>query len=434
MNSAADVWAMVLKIMTQNLEVNEITVNTWFSDASAISFDNNKLVIVTPSLFKKERILSLYKNKILEALKLLFSVDIELDVYAENEISSEPVKKVVDDSDFSFEHFIVGNSNQFAHAAAQAVAENPANSGYNPLTIYSGPGLGKTHLINAIASTTKIKYPDINVVCINSEIFINEFIECVRNGEINSFQTKYRNADVLLVDDIQFIAGKERTQEEFFHTFNALYDAGKQIVLTSDRPPKEIATLEERLRSRFEAGLIIDINPPDYETRMAIISLKATRLGLNLPEHLKSLIANKITSNVRQLEGVVKKILAQRDLVSAPINEETVNSAIESVFKENPGLNPTMEMVVQEVSKFYQIEVEEIMGKSHVKEIVNARQISIYLIKEIIKDSSYPSIGKFFRIHHSSAMHSYNKVKADCGKKEEFKNQLKDIKSNIIGS
>ncbi|MBR5478641.1 MAG: chromosomal replication initiator protein DnaA [Clostridia bacterium] len=433
MNSAADIWAMVLKIMTDNLNVNEITINTWFKDTSAISFDNNKLVIVTPVKYIKERILSMYKDKILEALKLLFSMDIDFDVYAENEISSEPVKKVVTDSDFSFEDFVIGNSNQFACAAAKAVAENPANA-YNPLTIYSGPGLGKTHLINAIASTIKATNPDTNVVCINSEIFINEFIECVRDGEIKSFQNKYRNADVLLVDDIQFIAGKERTQEEFFYTFNALYDAGKQIVLTSDRPPKEIATLEERLRSRFEAGLIIDINPPDYETRMAIISLKATRLGLDLSEDLRSLIANKITSNVRQLEGVAKKILAQRDLVNAPINEETVNNAIESVFQENPGLNPTMEMVVAEVSKFYQIEVEQIMSKSRVKEIVNARHVSIYLIKKIIKNSSYPSIGKFFNCDHSSAMHSYNKVKNECAKNEEFKNQLKDIKSNIIGS
>ena len=433
MNSAADIWAMVLKIMTDNLNVNEITINTWFKDTSAISFDNNKLVIVTPVKYIKERILSMYKDKILEALKLLFSMDIDFDVYAENEISSEPVKKVVTDSDFSFEDFVIGNSNQFACAAAKAVAENPANA-YNPLTIYSGPGLGKTHLINAIASTIKATNPDANVVCINSEIFINEFIECVRDGEIKSFQNKYRNADVLLVDDIQFIAGKERTQEEFFYTFNALYDAGKQIVLTSDRPPKEIATLEERLRSRFEAGLIIDINPPDYETRMAIISLKATRLGLDLSEDLRSLIANKITSNVRQLEGVAKKILAQRDLVNAPINEETVNNAIESVFQENPGLNPTMEMVVAEVSKFYQIEVEQIMSKSRVKEIVNARHVSIYLIKKIIKNSSYPSIGKFFNCDHSSAMHSYNKVKNECAKNEEFKNQLKDIKSNIIGS
>lgn len=432
MNSAADVWAKILSIMSEQMNMSETTISTWFDDANAVSLTSEKLVLATSAKWKKNMILVLYKDKILEALKILFSVDMGLEVYAEDEISSEPSKKVVDTDEFSFERFIVGDSNEFAHAAAKAAAESPA-AVYNPLLIYGGPGLGKTHLLNAIAGTTKKNNPNANVVYVNAELFTNELIECISNGDVSSFRNKYRNSDLLLVDDIQFIAGKERTQEEFFHTFNALYDAKKQIVLTSDRLPKEMSTLEERLRTRFEAGLMADIQPPDYETRMAIISLKANRLGLNLPQELKELIANSITSNVRQLEGTVKKILAYRDLLSVEITKETVEKAISDMFMENPGLNPTPDMIISEVSKFYQVEEDEIKGKNRSKNIVLARQISMYLIR-IMLNASFPDVAAIFDCDHTTVMHSYNKISDQCKQNEEFKKNIKDIKNNITGA
>lgn len=432
MNSAADVWAKILSIMSEQMNMSETTISTWFDDANAVSLTSEKLVLATSAKWKKNMILGLYKDKILEALKILFSVDMGLEVYAEDEISSEPSKKVVDTDEFSFERFIVGDSNEFAHAAAKAAAESPA-AVYNPLLIYGGPGLGKTHLLNAIAGTTKKNNPNANVVYVNAELFTNELIECISNGDVSSFRNKYRNSDLLLVDDIQFIAGKERTQEEFFHTFNALYDAKKQIVLTSDRLPKEMSTLEERLRTRFEAGLMADIQPPDYETRMAIISLKANRLGLNLPQELKELIANSITSNVRQLEGTVKKILAYRDLLSVEITKETVEKAISDMFMENPGLNPTPDMIISEVSKFYQVEEDEIKGKNRSKNIVLARQISMYLIR-IMLNASFPDVAAIFDCDHTTVMHSYNKISDQCKQNEEFKKNIKDIKNNITGA
>jgi len=433
MNSAAELWAKVLTIMSEELGMSATTISTWFDDANAVSLTGDKLVLVTPAKFKKNMILNLYQDKILEALKILFSVDMKFDIYAEEEISSDPIKKNMDQSeDYSFERFIVGDSNQLAHAAAKATAESPA-AVYNPLLIYGGPGLGKTHLLNAIAGTTKKNNPNANVVYVNAELFTNELIECISNGDVSAFRNKYRNSDLLLVDDIQFIAGKERTQEEFFHTFNALYDAKKQIVLTSDRLPKEMATLEERLQSRFESGLMVDIQPPDYETRMAIISLKANRLGLNLSQELKSLIANSITANVRQLEGTVKKILAYRDLLSVEITKETVEKAISDMFMENPGLNPTPEMVVSEVSKFYQIEEDEIKGKNRSKNIVLARQVAMYLIRKML-NASFPDIAAVFDCDHTTVMHSYNKISEQCSQNEEFKKTIRDIKNNITGS
>ena len=434
MNSAADVWAKVLLILENDIGMSTTTINTWFNDINAVSLSSDKLVLVTPEKFKKGFILDTYSDKIHEALKLLFSVDIKFDLYAEEEISSDRIEKApsVSEDEYSFERFVVGDSNKFAHAAAKAVANSPA-SVYNPLLIYGGSGLGKTHLLNAISGTIHKNDPNANVVYVNGEIFTNELIESIQNGTISNFRNKYRNSDLLLVDDIQFIAGKERTQEEFFHTFNALYDANKQIVLTSDRLPMEMTTLEERLRTRFEWGLMADIQPPDYETRMAIISLKATRLGLNIPQELKSLIANSVTSNVRQIEGTVKKILAYRDLLSTEITQETVERAISDMFMENPGLNPTPEIIVSEVSKFYQIPESEIIGKNRSKETVLPRQVSMYLIRDLVK-TSFPDIGKFFGRDHTTVMHSVNKIEEQIKKNDDFKNKIRDIKNNIIGS
>ncbi len=434
MNSAADVWAKVLDLLEDELGLSSVTISTWFNDTTAVSLNGDTLIVMTPVWFKKETILNNYAGKICEALKLLFSIDMKFEIYTEDEISTDKITNLAPqtDEDFSFEHFVVGDSNKLAHAAAKAVANSPASI-YNPLLIYGGSGLGKTHLLNAIADNIRKNHPDFNIVYVNSENFTNELIESIQNGTVSNFRNKYRNSDLLLVDDVQFIAGKERTQEEFFHTFNALHEAKKQIVLASDRLPSEMTTLEDRLRTRFESGLMTDVQAPDYETRMAIISLKASRLGLNIPQELKSLIANTITSNVRQIEGTVKKILAYRDLLSTEITKETVERAMLDMYMENPGMNPTPEIVVTEVSRYFNISEEEITGKNRSKETVYPRQIAMYLIRELVK-TSYPDIGKFFGRDHTTVMHSVNKIEVQIKTNDTVKNQIRDIKNNITGS
>lgn len=433
MNSAADVWAKVLSLLEEELGLSSVTISTWFNDTTAVSLNGDKLIVVTPVWFKKETILNNYSDKIREALKLLFSIDMDFSIYTEDEISSERIltPPPQTDDDFSFEHFVVGDSNKMAHAAAKAVANSPASI-YNPLLIYGGSGLGKTHLLNAIAGTIRKNHPDFNIVYVSSENFTNELIESIQNGTVSNFRNKYRNSDLLLVDDVQFIAGKERTQEEFFHTFNALYEAKKQIVLASDRLPSEMTTLEDRLRTRFESGLMVDVQSPDYETRMAIISLKASRINLNLSQEAKSLIATQVTSNVRQLEGTVKKISAYRDLLSTEITIDVIEQAIEEMKKDNPGMNPTPELIISEVSKYFDIPEDEIIGKNRSKETVFPRQVAMYLIREIIKQS-YPDIGKIFDRDHTTVMHSYNKIDEQIKHNDEIKIQIRDIKNNILG-
>ncbi|MEG2570909.1 MAG: chromosomal replication initiator protein DnaA, partial [Clostridia bacterium] len=323
--------------------------------------------------------------------------------------------------------------NKFAHAAAMAVANAPAST-YNPLLIYGGSGLGKTHLLTAISRTIHKKTPDAHVVYVKGDDFTNELIACIQNGTVPAFRSKYRTSDLLLVDDIQFIAGKESTQEEFFHTFNELYQVGKQIVLTSDRLPMEMVQLEERLRTRFEWGLMADIQPPDFETRMAIINLKANRLGLEIPQNLKEIIANNVTANVRQIEGTVKKILAYRDLVDYDITQETVEKAIKDMFLENPGLNPTPDLIIREVSRFYQIDESAIIGKNRAKNTVFPRQVAMFLIRDLT-NLSFPDIGKAFGGRdHTTVMHSVNKIEAQIKSQDDFKNQVRDIRSNIVGT
>ncbi len=434
MNSAADVWAKVLDILVDEFDFSSVTISTWFNDTTAVSVNGDTLVLVTSNWFKKEQISNTYADKICEALKILFSIDMKLSIFTEDEISTEKTEQLPQqtDDDFSFEHFVVGNSNKLAHAAAQAVANSPASI-YNPLLIYGGSGLGKTHLLNAIANNIRKNHPDYNIVYVSGENFTNELIDSIKDGTVSNFRNKYRSSDLLLVDDVQFIAGKERTQEEFFHTFNALTDARKQIVLASDRLPSEMTTLEDRLRTRFESGLITDVQAPDYETRMAIISLKATRLGLNIPQELKSLIANTITSNVRQIEGTVKKILAYRDLLSTEVTLETVERAIEDMIKENPGMNPTPEIVITEVSRYFNIPEEEITGKNRSKDTVFPRQVAMYLTRDIVK-TSYPDIGKIFGRDHSTVLHSVNKIEVQVKSNEAIKKQIRDIKNNVLGS
>lgn len=436
MNNAADVWAKIISIMKNELGMSQVAIDTWFDDLTAVSLLNNKLILVTPAKMKKTMILAHHSEKIREALKLLFSADMDFEIYAEEEISTDHIKNAqteASEDEYSFERFVVGDSNKFAHAAAKAVANSPGQT-YNPLLIYGESGLGKTHLLKAIGNVIKKNTPGAQVMYIKGDDFTNELIEAIQSGTVQDFRNKYRETDALLVDDIQFIAGKISTQEEFFHTFNTLHEANKQIVLTSDRLPKEMVALEERLRTRFEWGLMADIQPPNFETRMAIISLKANRLGLQLEQKYKEIIANNVTANVRQIEGTVKKILAYRDLLADSITQETVERAIKDMFMENRNQIPTPEIIIKEVSKYYQIEPSALVGKNRSKETVIPRQIAIYLVREIT-NMSYPDIGKHFGGRdHTTAMHAHKKMEAEMEKQDSLNKIIKDIRNNILGS
>ena len=310
------------------------------------------------------------------------------------------------------------------------MADNPGRS-YNPLYIYGESGLGKTHLLYAIAHTIHEAHPDYKIVYIKGDAFTDDLIRAIREGRNQEFREKYRGADVFLMDDVQFIAGRASTQEEMFHTFNTLYDLNKQIVFTSDRPPKELLRLDDRLKTRFEWGLLADIQPPDYETRMAIIKNKAILMGMELPDFLLRLIAENITANVRQIEGIINKITAYQDLMGDSISKETVVMAIQGVFKEKSDIVPTADVIIDEVCKFYNIEPAILRGQGRAKDISTARQIAMYLIRQMT-NLSLKDIGKEFdNRDHTTVLHSIERVE-DMAKNDSEKGEIiKDIKSYI---
>ncbi len=326
-------------------QLTPAVVSTWFDDTEVLELTDQKLVLFSPSTFRKDMIVSRCAVYIQEALKGSVRHGLELIVLDETQIDAYRSRKkkprfIEFNPQFTFDNFIVGNSNRFANAAAVAVAEKPADS-YNPLFIYGPSGVGKTHLLYAIANEIHKAHPDYNIVYIKGDQFTNELINALREGKNNEFRLKYRGADLFLVDDIQFIAGKDSTQEEFFHTFNNLYESHKQIVLTSDRPPHEMVRLEDRLRTRFEWGLLADIQPPDYETRMAIIKNKAVHLGFDIPDDVCNYIAENITNNVRQIEGTVKKIKAFKELDGMVLDVPNVSRAIRTCSRVKAENLPT---------------------------------------------------------------------------------------------
>lgn len=433
MNSAADIWKRVLLLMEGDMTAT--TISTWFDDAEAVSLEESRFVLYTPSDFKKGIIESRYVAVVKKALFELFSADFDVVVLGEGEretYSGQPIVTgfLPGTEEYVFDRFVVGNSNKFAHAAAVAVAENPAQS-YNPLFIYGESGLGKTHLLYAIAHTIHRSHPDFRIVYIRGDSFTNELIQAIREGKNQEFREKYRSADVFLMDDVQFIAGRDSTQEEMFHTFNTLYEAKKQIVFTADRPPKEMLRLEDRLKTRFEWGLLADIQPPDYETRMAIIKNKAIRMGVELPEEVLTYVAENITANVRQIEGTVNKILAFRDLLGSSVDAGTVTRAVRDMFKDPSSILPSASVIIEEVGKFYGIEDDALRGQGRTKDTAQARQIAMYLIRNMTS-LSLKEIGKEFDSRdHTTVLHSIDRIEKMKNKNPEIAEVLKDIKTNI---
>ena len=370
-----------------------------------------------------------------DALKEVFNSDAKLLVFGDEELASFKQKgKSASSMDFNpqftFDNFVVGPSNRFAHSAAIAVSKTPGQV-YNPLFIYGPPGVGKTHLLYAIANGIRKEKTDANIVYIKGDQFTNELIAAIQNGRNIEFRSKYREADLFLIDDVQFIAGKESTQEEFFHTFNKLYEEHKQIVMTSDRKPSDMLTLEDRLKTRFEWGLLADVQPPDYETRMAIIKNKAKNLGLNLDDEVCNYIAINVTNNVRQIEGTVKKILAYRDLNNMPLDLAHVSRAIDDMFKSEGNALPTPSLIISQVCKFYSIDEAILRGTQKNKGTAEARQVAMYLIRKLT-NLSLPDIGKEFARDHSTVLYAIRKVEVALKNGDTAtQNNIRDITANI---
>ena len=433
MNSLCDVWKTVLERLKQQL--SDTTINTWFDEVTVVTMEDSALVLHCGNSFKKNTIEKRFMPQIKEALRDIFSSDLEVKLLDDEQLAAyhgvrpdHPETPGESDA-FSFETYVVGPQNKMAYAAARSVAEKPAGT-FNPLFIYGDSGLGKTHLLHAIARQTRRLRQDSSIVLVKGVDFTNDLIESIRGGTTSEFRNKYQSEDLLLVDDIQFIAGKKQTEEEFFHTFNALYESGKQIVLTSDRPPKEMTQLEDRLRTRFEWGLMVDVEPPDYETRLAIIRNKAALLGINLPDRIASMIAENITANVRQIEGVLNKILAYSDLMGV-MDEEAIMKALEDVVKKSNEYIPTPESIIEYIAKYFGLDSEVLQGQSRGRDIVNARQIAMYLIRRMT-NLSLNDIGKVFGDRdHTTVLHSLDKVEKQMRSDPAFAETVKEITTNI---
>ncbi len=433
MYSSAYVWAKILGHIESRMGAT--VTSTWFDDAEVVELNDQQLILYTPSPFRKDVIERRCTEYIQDAMRELFEKEIQVVVLNDTELNDYRSRKekprfVEFNPQFTFETFVVGSSNEFAHGAAVAVANNPAGA-YNPLLIYGPSGLGKTHLLYAIAAEIHKQHPNFNIVYVKGDQFTNDLIEALQQGRNMEFRGKYRNADLFLMDDIQFIAGKASTEEEFFHTFNNLYEAKKQIVLTSDRPPEEMLKLEDRLKTRFQWGLLADIIPPDYETRMAIIRNKAVSLGLELPDDVCTYIAENITTNIRQIEGAVKKIMAYRDLNGRTSDVPSVSRAIRDMYKGKAGDLPTPSLIVSEVSQYYSVSESALRGTLRNKGTVEARQVAMYLIRQLTS-LSLPDIGEELNKDHSTVVYSIKQVEKRLATPgNNLKDVIRDITANI---
>ena len=433
MVSSAYVWARIYGYMEEQL--GSVVISTFFDDAEVVELTQDRLILYTSSDYRRDMIISRYTDIIHEALRTLFNSNAKLIVFSDEEMDNYKSKgKNPSSMDFnphySFDNFVVGPSNRLAHGAALAVSNHPG-SVYNPLFIYGPPGVGKTHLLYAIANSIKAKNPDTKIVYIKGDQFTTELIQAIQTGKNIEFRSKYREADLFLIDDIQFIAGKETTQEEFFHTFNKLYEEHKQIVMTSDRKPSDMLTLEDRLRSRFEGGLMADIQLPDYETRMAILKEKSSSIGLFMEDEIFHYLAVNMTNSVRALEGAVKKIMAYRDLDNMPLDLENVARAVDDMFKSGGVSLPTPNLIISQVCKFYSVDEAALRGSQKSKTVTEPRQVAMYLVRRLT-NLSFPDIGQQFAKDHATVIYNVRKVeKALKDGNTEMQNNIRDITANI---
>jgi len=431
MNSLSDIWEKTLASLGETL--TPTAMSTWFSECIPVELTGSRLVIYTPQEFKRGIILSRFSETIKSILSDIFSCEFDLLVLAEGELevyqsgNDDPDSTLPEMADYTFDRFIVGVSNKFAHAAAVAVSENPGKA-YNPLFIYGNSGLGKTHLLLAIGHALHEKNGS-KVAYVKGDDFTNSMVKSIKDGTTEDFRQKYRNVDLFLVDDIQFIAGKIGVQEEFFHTFNTLYEAGKQIVITSDRPPIEINRLEDRLRSRFEGGLLADVQPPNFETRMAITQNKAIQLGICLSEPILEYIAMTVTANIRQIEGVVKRLTAYNDMLYVDITEDVVKRAIKDVIRMGVYI-PTPAAIIDETARYYSLTSEDLKSQRRTKNLAEARQVAMYLIRKLT-NTSLVDIGKEFGDrNHATVLSSIRKIE-EMLSDPQMSGTIRDITSNI---
>ena len=436
MNSVADIWNHVLAQLKRDL--SEITIKTWFDELEAVDFRDGALYLHCSNDFKTGYIRNLFMKNIQSSLKDLFSTDIAVNILNDEEFRAfgggESASKSFGDGndELTFESFVVGPENKLAYAAAVSVAENPAKS-YNPLFIYGDSGLGKTHLIYAIANVIRKRDKSAKIAYVKGDDLTNELVAAIQAGPSKTaeMREKYRQATLLLVDDVQFIAGKKQTQEEFFHTFNTLYESGRQIVLTSDRPPSEMTQLEDRLQTRFEWGLLVDVAPPEFETRLAIVKSKSALLGLDLPDKIAAYIAENVTANVRQLEGTVNKIKAYKELLGDEVDEDTVMRAIRDMLKRSNEYVPSPSVIIDYICKYYNLDETSIRGPQRRRDMTQARQVAMYLVRKLT-NLSFPEIGTEFAKDHTTVMYSINKVESALKKGDtNLQNNIRDITANI---
>ncbi|MGA9173098.1 MAG: chromosomal replication initiator protein DnaA [Thermoactinomyces sp.] len=440
-----ELWAKTLDAIQD--KISKPSFETWLKTTEAINLREDILVVSTPNDFARDWLESRYADLVRDALKEVTGSPLGVkfvsqsseknqadpekrtDTMAEEEAEEEPPRTQLNPR-YTFDTFVIGSGNRFAHAASLAVAEAPAKA-YNPLFIYGGVGLGKTHLMHAIGHYVLDHTPSSRVVYISSEKFTNEFINSIRDNKTIQFRNKYRSVDILLIDDIQFLAGKEQTQEEFFHTFNALHEANKQIIISSDRPPKEIPTLEDRLRSRFEWGLITDVQPPDLETRIAILRKKSIADNLDVPSEVLAFIADRVDTNIRELEGALIRVVAFSALMNQPVTPELAAEALKDIMPQSRPRMISIHDIQQAVANYYRLRVEDLKSKKRTKSVAFPRQIAMYLCRELT-DFSLPKIGEDFGGRdHTTVIHAHEKISRTLKQDPQLEQAINQLKQRI---